>query len=176
MKGLIERCDTEIEDGGNFTYDTITVKIDHKDMIKLREMNFINKNCGVEIDFNPIEYKCNCANDTIDSLSYSCKFLDDNVKGKISLPENVKMDLGKLFDIMKKRYVNKHKNEVIFNEPATVLYKDGKKYVSKCDKEDKFSEELGLALCLLKSFGVSYSDFEKLLNSAKRQGEKDNEE
>lgn len=62
--------------------------------------------------------------------------------------------------------------KVIFNEPATILYKDGKKYVSKCDKEDKFSEELGLALCLLKSFGVSYSDFEKLLKSAKRQGGK----
>ena len=64
------------------------------------------------------------------------------------------------------------KNEVIFNEPATVLYKDGKKYVCKCDKEDKFSEELGLALCLLKAFGVSYSDFEKLLKGAKRQGVK----
>ena len=61
------------------------------------------------------------------------------------------------------------KTEVIFNEPATVLYKDGKKYVCKCDKEDKFSEELGLALCLLKSFGVSYSDFEELLKGAKRQ-------
>lgn len=60
--------------------------------------------------------------------------------------------------------------KVIFNELATILYRNGKKYVSKCDKEDKFSEELGLALCLLKSFGVSYSDFEKLLNSAKRQG------
>lgn len=63
--------------------------------------------------------------------------------------------------------------EVIFNEPATILYRNGKKYVSKCDKEDKFSEELGLALCLLKSFGVSYSDFEKLLKGAKRQGKKD---
>ena len=67
---------------------------------------------------------------------------------------------------------NKPKTEVIFNEPATVLYKDGKKYVCKCDKEDKFSEELGLALCLLKSFGVSYSDFEELHKGAKRQGVK----
>lgn len=64
------------------------------------------------------------------------------------------------------------KHEVIFNEPATILYKDGKKYVCKCDKQDKFSEELGLALCLLKSFGVSYSDFEELLKGAKRQGVK----
>ena len=64
---------------------------------------------------------------------------------------------------------DKPKTEVIFNEPATVLYKDGKKYVCKCDKEDKFNEELGLAMCLLKSFGVSYSDFEEMLKGAKRQ-------
>jgi hypothetical protein len=62
--------------------------------------------------------------------------------------------------------------KVIFNEPATILYKDGKKYVCKCDKEDTFNEELGLALCLLKSFGVSYSDFRELLDNAKRQGGK----
>ena len=132
----------------------------------------------IKLDYDAIKdnatfiAKCNCANDTIDSLSYGFKFLDDNVKEEISLPKNVKMDWGKWFNIMRKRYGNEPKNEVIFNEPATILYKDGKKYVSKCDKEDKFSEELGLALCLLKSFGVSYSDFEKLLNSAKRQGGK----
>ena len=68
--------------------------------------------------------------------------------------------------------VDKEENKVIFNEPATILYKDGKKYVCKCDNEDKFSEELGLALCLLKSFGVSYSDFEEMLKGAKRQGVK----
>jgi hypothetical protein len=72
-----------------------------------------------------------------------------------------------------KNKVNDYK--VIFNEPATVLYKDGEKYVSKCDKEDKFSEELGLALCLLKSFGVSYSDFEKFIKGAKRQGVKNDD-
>ena len=150
MKGLIEIFDTKIKDGGNFTYDTITVKIDHKDMIKLREMNFINKNYGVEIDFNPIEYKCNCDIDKCYTLAFIDNVIDNILRFK-------------------------DKNKVIFNEPATVLYKDGKKYVSKCDKEDKFSEELGLALCLLKSFGVSYSDFEKLLNSAKRQGGKNEE-
>ena len=143
MKGLIEVFDTEIKDNGNLIYDTITVRIDHKDMLKLREMNFINKNCGVEIEFKPIEHKCDCDIDKCYTLAFI-----DNILGF------------------------KAKNEVIFNKPATILYKDGNKYVSKCDKEDKFSEELGLALCLLKSFGVSYSDFEKLLKGAKRQGGK----
>ena len=161
------------------SYDAIKSKVtfiaqcDYKDFYKLQDLWGIYKQGKIEIEFKPIEYKCNCANDTIDSLSYSCKFLDDNVKEQISLPKNVKIDWGKWFNIRRERYGNEPKNEVIFNEPATILYKDGKKYVCKCDKEDKFSEELGLALCLLKSFGVSYSDFKELIKGAKRQGKKD---
>lgn len=85
---------------------------------------------------------------------------------------NVKEHKSEYPSIVYKFLDDKVKDKVIFNEPATILYKDGKKYVSKCDKEDRFSEELGLALCLFKSFGVAYSDFEKLLKSAKRQGGK----
>lgn len=60
------------------------------------------------------------------------------------------------------------KDKVIFNPPATILYKDGKKYVSKCDSADDFDEEKGLMLCLLKSHGYTYTDIERLLKSAKR--------
>jgi hypothetical protein len=111
-------------------------------------------------------------NDTIDGLTYAWKIIDDIKDKKVCIPpirSSVVDD--KLVGVLFGRY-NKPKTEVIFNEPATILYKDGKKYVCKCDKEDKFSEELGLALCLLKSFGVSYSDFEELLKGAKRQGVK----
>lgn len=134
-------------------YDTIKdnatsiVKCDcDNDLFKLLNLWGIYKQDKIDIEFNPIEYKCNC---DIDKC-YTFAFID-NILGF------------------------KTKNEVIFNEPATILYRNGKKYVSKCDKEDKFSEELGLALCLLKSFGVSYSDFEKLLKGAKRQGNKNEE-
>ena len=58
--------------------------------------------------------------------------------------------------------------KVIFNPPATILYRNDKKYVAKCDKGDTFSEELGLAICLLKSYGLSYSDFEKVLKNSKK--------
>jgi hypothetical protein len=98
--------------------------------------------------------------DAIYSLCFNCKGLS-----------NINQEYwDKCFSMLRKAY--EPKTEVIFNEPATILYKDGNKYVCKCDKEDKFSEELGLALCLLKSFGVSYSDFEELLKGAKRQGVK----
>lgn len=151
MKGKIEMLQNDIP-RNKFEF---TASVNSKDYFKLEDLFARSIPNGVEIDFNPIEYKCNCANDTVDSITYAAGGLMDN----------------KIFSVLVGRH-NKPKNEVIFNEPATILYKDGKKYVSKCDKEDKFSEELGLALCLLKSFGVSCSDFEKLLNSAKRQGGK----
>lgn len=62
--------------------------------------------------------------------------------------------------------------QCIFNPPATILYKCGKKSVSKCDSEDTFDEEKGLMMCLLKSHGYTYGDIERLLKSAKRFGKK----
>ena len=110
-------------------------------------------------------------NHTIDSLTYACTVLE---QAHIEPPTRSKDFWGKEFEKIR-QFCCEPKTEVIFNEPATILYKDGKKYVCKCDKEDKFSEELGLALCLLKSFGVSYRDFEKLLKGAKRQNKQQGE-
>lgn len=63
--------------------------------------------------------------------------------------------------------------QVIFNPPATMLYKNDKKYVAKCDSADTFDEEKGLMLCLLKSCGYTYSNIERLLKGAKRFGDKE---
>lgn len=42
-------------------------------------------------------------------------------------------------------------NDVIFNDPATiVLWGDGTKTVVKCQEDDIYSEETGLALCIAK--------------------------
>lgn len=42
-------------------------------------------------------------------------------------------------------------DRVIFNDPATiVLWKDGTKTVVKCQEGDTYSEETGLALCVMK--------------------------
>ena len=42
-------------------------------------------------------------------------------------------------------------SQVIFNPPATiVIFNDGTKIISKCDKKDKFSKETGFLMCMLK--------------------------
>ena len=59
------------------------------------------------------------------------------------------------------------KEKVIFNDKATILFKDGKKFVSKCDSEDTYDKEKGLLLCIAKSAGYTYEDILKLLGTAK---------
>lgn len=157
MKGKIINLEAEYNIDGYM--NLATMEISQETAKELVELNYANNLKGVEIDFKP------CVNDTIDSLTYAIKFLEQT---HIEPPTRSKDFWEKEFEKIR-QFCCEPKTKVIFNEPATVLYKDGKKYVCKCDKEDKFSEELGLALCLLKSFGVSYSDFEQLLKGAKRQ-------
>lgn len=55
---------------------------------------------------------------------------------------------------MKKVYLNSI-TKVIFNDPATIVFwRDGTKTVVKCNPEDKFDPEKGLAMaCMKKLFG-----------------------
>ncbi len=64
---------------------------------------------------------------------------------------------------------------VLFNNPATILWKDGKKYVSKAHNEE-FDEEKGLLMCLAKANGYTHRDIQKMLKTAKRQAVKTAEE
>lgn len=57
--------------------------------------------------------------------------------------------------------------KVIFNDPATILFVDGEKFVVKCH-EEKFDEEKAVAIALLKSFGISYPDLKRIIKNAKR--------
>lgn len=161
MKGKI----VELEYNASEKEGTFKAKCNFIDYLRLLNLWGMYKQNKIDIDFEPTEHKCNCANDTIDSLTYAIKFLE---QAHIEPPTRSEDFWEKEFEKIR-QLCCEPKTEAIFNEPATILYKDGKKYVCKCDKEDKFSEELGLALCLLKSFGVSYSDFEELLKGAKRQ-------
>lgn len=50
--------------------------------------------------------------------------------------------------------------DVIFNDPATiVLWKDGTKTVVKCQPEDIYEKEVGLALCIAKKALGNQSNF-----------------
>lgn len=83
--------------------------------------------------------------------------------------ENMKAEFAiKGFTIKKSNSVDR----IIFNAPATIVYmKDGNRYVTKAYKED-FDKEKGLALALLKSFGISYLDLQRLIKSATVQEKK----
>ena len=63
-------------------------------------------------------------------------------------------------------------NKLIINKPAVILYRNGKKYVVKTTKGDKWDEEKGVALALLKSFGVDYKTLKKIIEQAKRGDKK----
>lgn len=55
--------------------------------------------------------------------------------------------------------------KVIFNPPATIVYwSDKTKTVVKCDKQDEFSEEVGLAMCIAKKFLGNKSNFNNVIH------------
>lgn len=54
--------------------------------------------------------------------------------------------------------------KVIFNEPATiVIWKDGSKTVVKCQKNDEYDPEKGLALCFMKKALGNKENFNNIL-------------
>ena len=81
-------------------------------------------------------------------------------------------------EIKEKSEMKNNKYTVIFNGPATILFVDRmsycekEKYVTKAYNEE-FDAEKGLALALLKSFGISYLDLKRMLKNAKYQNKKE---
>lgn len=70
-----------------------------------------------------------------------------------------------------KRKEKKEETKVIFNPPATILYMNGKKYVSKAHEED-FNEEKGLLMCIAKANGISHLELKRMIKNAKRPDKK----
>ncbi len=62
-------------------------------------------------------------------------------------------------------------DKIIFNDPATILYANGKRYVSKAYNE-AFDEEKGLLMCLIKAFGISHLDLQRMIKGATVQEKK----
>lgn len=59
------------------------------------------------------------------------------------------------------------KDGVIFNPPATILIRNGKKYISKAHDEE-FDEEKGLLMCLAKASGITHLELKRMIKNAKR--------
>lgn len=72
-----------------------------------------------------------------------------------------------------KDMINKGEKKVnnykfIFNDPATILFVNGEKYVAKAHDEE-FDCEKGALVCLMKSFGISHLDLKRMIKNAKVQ-------
>lgn len=76
-----------------------------------------------------------------------------------------------------KETVCNYPSKVIFNSPATiVIFNDGTKIISKCDKEDEFSKETGFLMCMLKkNYGnaTAHKMLEEFVYSKERNVKKD---
>lgn len=65
--------------------------------------------------------------------------------------------------------ISKLKEKLIFRDDVTILIKDGKKYVTKCDKNDTYDREKGLLVVLAKANGYNYNDIQEMLKNAETQ-------
>lgn len=72
------------------------------------------------------------------------------------------------FDINYMGKFPRNKYKIIFNNPATILFVNGKKYVAKAHDEE-FDCEKGVLVCLMKSFGISHLDLKRMIKNAKVQ-------
>lgn len=61
-------------------------------------------------------------------------------------------------------------DKLIFNGNATILFKDGKKYVTKCDISDTYDREKGLLTVLAKANGYNYEAIQEMLKNATIKG------
>lgn len=109
------------------------------------------------------------------------KYIGDGVK--FDTPQERTWIEGKHIDVAK-RYSTISSNilslvkKVIINPPATiVIWKDGRKEVVKCSKDEDFNPEVGVAMCFMKRIFKSRNQFTKLVDGAwneyKKQFQKD---
>ena len=90
-----------------------------------------------------------------------------NIDAYMSIEEFTEMQHYKEID-MNRQGVNLGEIKLIFNDPATILFVNGKKYVAKAHDEE-FDCEKGALVCLMKSFGISHLDLKRMIKNAKVQ-------
>ncbi len=66
---------------------------------------------------------------------------------------------------------SKYADRIIFRDYATILIKDGKRYVTKCEAGDTYDREKGLLVALAKANGYNFNDIQEMLKNAEIQGE-----
>lgn len=97
------------------------------------------------------------------------EIIKDMEDKNIMLPKNIELCLGRTYEIdfVHKLPVFDHNQikNVIFNDPATiVLWKDGTKTVVKCQKNDTYNPEMGLAMCIIKKMCGNKGNYNDVFN------------
>lgn len=86
-------------------------------------------------------------------------------------PDNYNMYLKEVDYLWSPEMLEPVKEEkLIFNGNATILFKDGKKYVTKCDASDTYDREKGLLTVLAKANGYNYEAIQEMLKNATIKG------
>ncbi len=108
-----------------------------------------------------------------DSFKSYCgkKFIISGYDRYASSQETYKLEgleMGKVFveDWLEKA----NPDRIIFRDNATILIKDGKRYVAKCCDGDTYDREKGLLVCLAKAHGYTFNDLQEMLKGAEMQG------
>lgn len=114
--------------------------------------------------------KIECGSDYYDAITL--EFICNRVEWEDFCNAHPNVDIRRLkLDLCSEMAILQHNIEkVIFNPPATILFMNGKKYVSKAHDEP-FDEEKGLLMCLAKANGISHLELKRMIKNAKRQKE-----
>lgn len=97
------------------------------------------------------------------------EIIRDMEEKNIMMPKKVEYCLGSFsgVSLIQQLPVFDHKQikNVIFNNPATVvLWKDGTKTVVKCQKNDTYNPEMGLAMCIIKKMCGNKGNYNDVFN------------
>lgn len=131
------------------------MKLKVGDKVRIRKDLEIDRQYGFEVFIKDMSYMRG-KTATIDSI-----FWDGNKFTVKGCPYNWTAEM----------FAGKEKGDkLIFRDNATILLKDGKRYVTKCQSGDTYDREKGLLLCLAKANGYTYNDICETLNNAAYQG------
>lgn len=97
------------------------------------------------------------------------EIIRDMEEKNIMIPKKVGYCLGSFTGVsliqQLPTFDHKQIKNVIFNNPATVvLWKDGTKTVVKCQKNDTYNPEMGLAMCIIKKMCGNKGNYNDVFN------------
>lgn len=105
--------------------------------------------------------------------SYICSYIDERVNYAIKKKEKEAIEL---LEHEKKSIKKKHPwllpKKVIFSGPATtIIWTDGTKTTVKCQKNDEYSTEVGIAMCYLKKLLGNKGNYNNIFRDAMKVSE-----